>query len=52
MQAFIEPMLLQPAANLPEGRAWLYELKLDGFRAVAIKTGGRIQLRSRNGQRL
>ena len=45
---FIEPMLLEPAANLPEGGAWVYELKLDGFRAVAFKTGGRIYLRSRN----
>jgi len=33
---------------LPEGEGWEYELKLDGYRAVAIKTGGRIQLRSRN----
>ncbi|MCU1300747.1 MAG: dependent ligase, partial [Candidatus Sulfotelmatobacter sp.] len=27
---------------------WLYEIKLDGYRAVAIKTGGKAQLRSRN----
>src|SRR4051794_14604597 len=45
---FIEPMLLLRTERLPTGRAWLYELKLDGFRAEAIKSGGRVHLRSRN----
>ena len=45
---FIEPMLLLATEQLPSGAQWLYELKLDGFRAQGIKTGGRIQLRSRN----
>ena len=45
---FVEPMLLLRADTLPEGDAWQYELKLDGYRALAIKTGGTIQLRSRN----
>jgi bifunctional non-homologous end joining protein LigD len=27
---------------------WVYEFKLDGFRAEAIKSGGRVHLRSRN----
>ena len=45
---FVEPMLLQPTERLSEGGVWLYELKLDGFRAEAIKTGGRVHLRSRN----
>jgi len=30
-----------------QGGAWQYELKLDGFRAVAYKTGCRIHLRSK-----
>jgi DNA ligase D-like protein (predicted ligase) len=45
---FIEPMLLQRAEELPQGGSWLYELKLDGFRAEAIKSAGCVHLRSRN----
>jgi DNA ligase D-like protein (predicted ligase) len=45
---FIEPMLLLAAETLPEGARWTYELKLDGYRAIAIKTGGTVRLRSRN----
>src|SRR5947208_16000042 len=32
---FIEPMLCLPASSLPEGDQWEYELKLDGYRALA-----------------
>ncbi len=45
---FIEPMLLLPTNMLPTGPHVVYELKLDGFRAEAIKIGGRVHLRSRN----
>ena len=41
-------MLLLRTDRLPEGLEWSYEIKLDGYRALAIKTAGKVQLRSRN----
>jgi DNA ligase D-like protein (predicted ligase) len=45
---FIPPMLLLQKDSLPEGPNWLYEIKLDGYRAIGIKSAGKPQLRSRN----
>jgi ATP-dependent DNA ligase len=45
---FIEPMLLLRTDLLPAGDQWLYELKLDGYRAIAFKRDGAVHLRSRN----
>jgi bifunctional non-homologous end joining protein LigD len=41
-------MLALAAETLPEGSRWGYELKLDGYRALGIKTSGMVHLRSRN----
>ena len=46
---FIEPMLLLRTDRLPDdSRRWTYQLKFDGYRAIAFKSGGKIHLRSRN----
>ena len=45
---FVPPMLLLKTERLAEGPNWLYELKLDGYRAVAFKRQGAVALRSRN----
>jgi bifunctional non-homologous end joining protein LigD len=46
---FIEPMLLLRTDSLPtDGARWAYELKLDGYRAIAYTRGGAVHLRSRN----
>jgi bifunctional non-homologous end joining protein LigD len=41
-------MAAQAVTTLPEGDDWLYEPKLDGYRALLIKDGKRMRILSRN----
>jgi len=41
-------MAAQPVKALPEGKEWLYEPKLDGYRALLLKKGPQIYILSRN----
>jgi DNA ligase D-like protein (predicted ligase) len=45
---FIEPMRCLAVEKLPEGAAWQYELKLDGYRAIGVRTKNGVELWSRN----
>jgi len=41
-------MAAQTVKELPQGDEWLYEPKLDGYRALVLKDGERLQVLSRN----
>jgi len=44
---FIEPMQPELVGRLPEGQEWQYEVKWDGYRAIAVKNGDKVTLYSR-----
>ncbi|MDQ3823130.1 MAG: DNA ligase D, partial [Actinomycetota bacterium] len=46
------PMLATLADDVPRGKGWLFEVKWDGYRAVAYVRGGEATLVSRNGNDL
>ena len=50
--AFTEPMECKPVERLPEGEGWTYEVKLDGYRAQAIREADTVRLLSRNAKSL
>ena len=49
---FIDPMKPRLMDAPPTGGDWSYELKFDGIRACAIKSGNKVSLISRNGNDL
>ena len=46
------PMEAKSAAALPSGPGWWYEPKWDGFRCLAFKADGRVELRAKSGKAL
>ena len=51
MSLHFEPMPLLQRALPFDDPDWIFELKYDGFRALAVIEDGRTQLLSRNGHR-
>jgi bifunctional non-homologous end joining protein LigD len=49
---FIAPCLPTKAPEPPTGALWLHEIKHDGFRVVACKSGATVRLYSRPGNDL
>ena len=45
-------MAAQLVKRLPDGEEWLYEVKFDGYRALLIKDGQRVGIRSRKDKKL
>jgi bifunctional non-homologous end joining protein LigD len=45
---FVPPMMARLAAHAPAGTDWIYEIKFDGFRALALRGSDEARLLSRN----
>jgi DNA ligase D-like protein (predicted ligase) len=50
--AFVPPMAARVVSRLPEGDDWMYEVKFDGYRALLLKEGRDVRIRSRNNKDL
>lgn len=49
LNKFVRPMLAKKVPQPFDNPDWIFELKWDGYRAIASNLGGRVQLYSRNG---
>lgn len=49
IKAFVKPMLASPGKKIFNDKNWIYELKYDGYRALANIESGNVELYSRNG---
>src|SRR4029079_17265667 len=45
-----EPQLATLVESIPTGPGWIFEVKLDGYRALSVVDGGEARIASRNGQ--
>ncbi|HYH40461.1 MAG TPA: ATP-dependent DNA ligase, partial [Burkholderiales bacterium] len=50
LQTSYAPMEAKLVPELPTGAQWQYEPKFDGFRCLAFKDDGKVDLRSKSGQ--
>jgi ATP-dependent DNA ligase len=48
----LEPMEAKAVAALPDGDEWWFEPKWDGFRCLAFKRAGRVELQAKSGKPL
>ena len=45
---FVEPMKAKLVGSMPSGGDWIYEIKFDGYRALALRGGNEMRILSRN----
>lgn len=48
LPAFRSPQLATLAGRVPEGEGWLFEMKFDGYRAIAAIAGNQVRIYTRN----